>query len=343
MSKVLNVENGNYIVKVEPGENIILDTSRGQTNDDNELIGKVIINGQLDVKGTTTSIKSTDLIINDNIIVLNKYDVPTGISTVLDGTAGIEIDRGENGARVRLVWDEAITWDMGGDSGQGTFKIENDGYGILPWYTNGIKSPGTLFVDVGNEVISVTNSISYEEKCFTYVGGVITDPGTGNVAVDDDSIPNVKAVIDYVTYAFENIGTGAILSSYDTSVIAYDFEFDGDPSRIELTVDGVLKVKVDEFTVDFPGLQFTDNQIAPMNLTDNLVLAVNDGSAVVIDKTLDIKETAIGSDPTPPAEGVRLYTQTEGPGDTGIYYVNKDETKDEIISRNRSLVFSMLF
>ena len=43
MSKVLNVENGNYIVKVEPGEHIILDTSRGITNDDNELIGKVII------------------------------------------------------------------------------------------------------------------------------------------------------------------------------------------------------------------------------------------------------------------------------------------------------------
>ena len=343
MSKVLNVENGNYIVKVEPGENIILDTSRGETNDNNELIGKVIINGQLDVKGTTTSIESTDLQVSDNIIVLNKYDVPTGISTVLDGTAGIEIDRGANGSRVRLVWDEAITWDLGGDSGQGTFKIENDGYGILPWYTNGIKSPGTLFVDVGNEVISVTNSVSYEEKCFTYVGGIITDPGSGNVKVDDDSIPNVKAVVDYVDYAFENIGSGSVLSVYDTSVIAYDFEFDGNPSRIELTVDGVLKVKVDEFTVDFPGLIFTNNKIEPKNLTDPLLLTVNDGMSVVIDKTLDIVSTADGSEPNPPTDGIRIYSKDEGPGDTGLYYVNKDQTEDEIISRNRSLVFSMLF
>ena len=65
----------------------------------------------------------------------------------------------------------------------------------------------------------------------------------------------------------ENIGSGSVLSVYDTSVIAYDFEFDGNPSKIELTVDGVLKVKVDEFTVDFPGLVFTDNKIEPKNLT----------------------------------------------------------------------------
>ena len=96
MSKVLNVENGNYIVKVEPGQHIILDTSRAQVDTNGELLGKVIINGQLDVKGTTTSIQSADLVIEDNIIVLNKYQDGTGISTVLDGISGIEIDRGSS-------------------------------------------------------------------------------------------------------------------------------------------------------------------------------------------------------------------------------------------------------
>ena len=37
MSKVLSVENGNYIVKVESGKNIILDTSRGEIDSNGDL------------------------------------------------------------------------------------------------------------------------------------------------------------------------------------------------------------------------------------------------------------------------------------------------------------------
>lgn len=342
MSKVLNVENGNYIVKVEPGEHIILDTSRGYTNADNELIGKVIINGQLEVKGKTTTINSTDLNINDNIIVLNKYEDGTGISTVLEGQAGIEIDRGIDGAPARFVWDESISWELGGDTGTGTFRFENMGYGTLPIYINGIKSPGTLFVDVGNEVISVTNSIDYERKCFNYVGADIVDNGNDAI-IDDDNIPNVRALVDYMYYAFANIGTGSIISTYDTSVIAYDFDFDGDPSRVEVTVDGSLKMKFDNDHITTEGLQFTWTNIHPANPGNNLELTALNGGVIVVDHVAQINEIMPGNTPTRPTQGVRLYTSDEGPGDTGLYYVNKHETRDEMISRNRSLIFSMLF
>ena len=342
MSKVLNVENGNYIVKVEPGEHIILDTSRGLVNTDDELIGKVIINGQLEVKGKTTTINSTDLDINDNIIVLNKYKDGSGISTVLEGQSGIEIDRGSNGSRVRMVWDEAISWEMGGDRGQGTFRFEDLGYGTLPIYINGIKSPGTLFIDVGNEVISVTNSIDYERKCFNYVGADIVDNGNDAI-LDDDNIPNVRALVDYMYYAFANIGTGSIISTYDTSVIAYDFDFDGDPSRVEVTVDGDLKMTFDNDHITTRGLQFTENNIHPAMAGGNLELTAINGGVVVVDHVVEINEILPGNTPTRPTEGVRLYTSDEGPGDTGLYYVNKHETRDEMISRNRSLIFSMLF
>jgi len=342
MSKVVNVENGNYIVKVEPGEHIILDTSRGQVNASNQLIGKVIINGQLEVKGKTTTINSTDLDINDNIIVLNKYKDGSGISTVLEGQSGIEIDRGANGSRVRMVWDESIGWEMGGDRGQGTFRFEDQGYGTLPIFINGIKSPGTLFIDVGNEFISVTNSIDYERKVFNYFGTDIIDNGNDAI-LDDDAIPNARAVVDYMYYAFANIGTGSIISTYDTSVIAYDFDFDGDPSRVEVTVDGDLKLHIDETHITTKGLQFYENNIHPAQAGKDLELTAINGGVVVIDHVAQINEIAPGNDPIKPNEGVRLYTSDEGPGDTGLYYVNKDETRDEIISRNRSLVFSMLF
>ena len=342
MSKVLNVENGNYIIKIEPGKNIILDTSRGQVNDENELIGKVIINGQLDVKGTTTSIESTDLQISDNIIVLNKYEDGTGVSTVLDGTSGIEIDRGLNGARVRMVWDEAITWDLGGDSGQGTFKFENAGYGIIPIHTSGIKSPGTFYFDVGNEVISVQNSLNYEQKVFSYSGGVVYQNGNDGV-VDDDAIPNARAVADYIKFAFEELGSGNKLEMYDTNIIVYDFEFDGDPSRIEFTVDGVLKVTIDENYVTLPGIQIDGAHIYPRNASADLELSATGAGSIVVDSVLRIKEILPGNEPMEPTEGVKLFSKAPDTGDTGIYYINKDTTQDELISNNRSLVYSMIF
>ena len=62
-----------------------------------------------------------------------------------------------------------------------------------------------------------------------------------------------------------------------------------------------------------------------------------------MDHVMNIKEITPGNAPPRPDDGVSLYTADEGPGDTGVYYVNKNETRDEIISRNRSLIFSMLF
>jgi len=48
-------------------------------------------------------------------------------------------------------------------------------------------------------------------------------------------------------------------------------------------------------------------------------------------------------DPSAPDNGIKIYSKSQAGGGTGLFFVNKDNTADEIISRNRSLVFSMLF
>ena len=59
MSKILNVNTGNYTVRVANGSTITFDT--GAT-------GTTSITGNLTVAGTTTTINSTDTDIKDNII-----------------------------------------------------------------------------------------------------------------------------------------------------------------------------------------------------------------------------------------------------------------------------------
>ena len=81
MSKTLNVNSGNYTIRVASGSNIVLDTPNGNVN----------LTGNLTVAGTTTTVDSQDLSLKDNIIVLNDGESGNGITL---NTAGIQIDRG---------------------------------------------------------------------------------------------------------------------------------------------------------------------------------------------------------------------------------------------------------
>ena len=73
MSKILKVNEGDYRVKVPSGNSVILDTGT--------LTGSVVITGNLDVQGQTTTIESINTTVKDNILVLNNGDTGTnGIS-----------------------------------------------------------------------------------------------------------------------------------------------------------------------------------------------------------------------------------------------------------------------
>jgi len=65
----------------------------------------IVINGDLTVTGTTTTVNTTDLEITDNIITLNSGESGVGVTT-LDGTAGIVVDRGTK-TDYNIIFDEA--------------------------------------------------------------------------------------------------------------------------------------------------------------------------------------------------------------------------------------------
>jgi hypothetical protein len=89
-------------------------------------------------------------------------------------------------------------------------------------------------------------------------------------------------------------------------------------------------IRIQESTISAPGTNSGD-----------LVLQAQGTNSVRIDDTLMIKST--GANPAYDAIGVKLYSNTQGTGKTGLFYVNSTNTRDEIISKNRSLLFSMIF
>ena len=119
MSKVLRVTDGNYRIIVDNGPTgtIYLDTTSGSASPR----GVVVITGDLEVRGTTTTVESTVTTIADNILTLNDGEAGAGIRASFDYKAGIEIDRGSL-PTARLVFDEQSPYVAGGSSGTGVIS-----------------------------------------------------------------------------------------------------------------------------------------------------------------------------------------------------------------------------
>jgi hypothetical protein len=351
MSKVVRVKDGNYKIVVDnPSDNnggkITLDTTGGYTTDR----GLVVINGDLEVKGITTTVESTVVTLTDNIITVNYPEdpdnAPAGIPASLNYQGGLEVNRGSEPS-VKFVWDESVPYVTGGSSGTGSFIIENNAGQYVPISFNSVNSQGDLYITTPNGGINVAGTVDYEKNVLTYSGDAIVDAGEG-VIRNNDYVPNAKAMVDYVDYAL-SIYNDDNIAQEDTSVQTSDFDVSGTESNVAVTVDSIVSATFYTNRVTFSDLQIIGNEISTNDSVSNedLILSANGTGTVKIKDVIEITETPgdddILSDPSAPIEGVKIYSKTEDTGGSGIYFVNKNNTADELISRNRSLVFSMLF
>ena len=343
MSKVLRVTDGNYRVIVDNGANgtIYLDTTSGAASPR----GTVVITGDLEVLGTQTTVESSVTTIADNILTLNNGEAGAGIRASFDYKAGIEIDRGSL-PTARLVFDEQSPYVAGGNSGTGSFRFEDVNGAFLPLNVNSINAEGPLYITTPNSAINVAGTVDYEKNIFNYVGGVITDNG-GGVILNNDFIPNAQGLQDYVNYAL-SIYNDDNIASGDTEVAALDFDTTGSESRVRITVDGINSASFYTNRLSLSSIDIIDNLITTTDTNKDLILSANGPQSVIVKDALEITASPYDDDtnlPTayPPASGIKMYSATEGPGGTGLYFVNDASKSDEIISKNRALLYSMLF
>lgn len=200
--------SSDYKIKVPAGGRITLDTGNNT--------GLVFITGDLNVQGTTTTINTVNMEIEDNIILLNRGELGSSVTEV---TSGIEIDRGSNtDGNAQLLWNESMSWR---DPWTGTTrfglwvfqtKATNQVNGIR---INSIDTNGNdlALISKGTGSITVSGTTDYEEQIINY-GGMFE-------ALDDDLIPNIKAVIDRISWSILNDPSDKIRRD-DTQVIVYD-------------------------------------------------------------------------------------------------------------------------
>ncbi len=331
MSKVLRIGASDYKLSVNSGGTITLDVGNG--------VGKVVVTGNLVVQGETTTVNTSQVTIEDQILVLNKgfdadgdpIDFPAGILDNGTGrVAGIEINRGSNPSYppVRMVFDESISWydSQIGTNKSGAFSIsaDNNNNFMVGLRTNGIvtKNNADFVFSLGTGTLSIRGSSgNYEDR-----------------VTDRDDIPNVQWVDDFVVGYFET-NPPQFLKKGDS--VLQIFDESADPSTLlQLKLNNIVAAEWRPNSFETQGIRLSNNEISTTTSNQDLIISCDGTGSVVVN---DVLKLTISEDPVSEIDGIKIYAKTEAYGGSGVFFVNKENTQDELISKRKAIAYSMIF
>ena len=329
MTQVIRT-NGDYKIQATNSGSITLDSN------------EVIVTGNLTVEGTRTDVNVNNLFIEDNIINVNKGQTRSNpaVPEITLTVAGFEIDRGGvNGdGNVAFLYDNTIgAWEFVENTTAG-YDRTNSKIIVRSIVTDLTVSSGDLAL-IGDHtgVLTVPTLMAPNDYTQQVLDRADADP----ITLAADVIPNKG----YVDYAIANRAPQPSLGSDDTTVIARDKDILNDGvsvSSIQLTVDGNTNVFLYADKAIINDLEYRQNIIENTNSTGNLRLLTNGTGKLETNYAMQFDQILTASQPDAVASTTIVYSKSPGVADSGIYFVNSSK-RDELISKNKALVFSMLF
>jgi hypothetical protein len=215
--------NSNYKIQSVGGGQIILDTGLSSSDE----YGKVLILGDLDVRGASTSLTTNIVDIQDVVLTLNSGEIGPGVTgTIADpGISGLQIDRGPvvpggNTGYAHWVWDENQQWvnPKTDETVFGLWVSKTETGGLNGIQTNSITVGDTnssiYLIGAGQGILSVTGTDNYEEQVLDYAAQLAYK--------DPDIIPNIKAVEDKINYNLNNVAINQITRGGDSTISIFD-------------------------------------------------------------------------------------------------------------------------
>ena len=322
--------SGDYNIKSGEGAVITLDTGAG--------VGTTRVTGNLIVEGDTLNVSVENLNVQDNIITLNYGETGAGVTLRY---SGIEVDRGSSES-VSFLWDDNDdTWNLKQGAGYNSSRLR-----VKEILTNPDTDSGDLtLIGTGTGVIKVLGTTAYELQ-----------------VTDDDDVPNKK----YVDDAIQTNPTFQILRG-DTRAAAFDISNPIDPglfpigpyfaqpteSVIGLAVDDNIVAQFFRNRVQLAGINFFLEDPTPdtpgipdatvlqtVNTNGNIKLETNGTGKVQITYALQLDNP--GTTPAAVTNASLVYGGAVGAGSTGVFFRNTVKN-DELISKSKALVFSMIF
>lgn len=182
-----------------------------------------------------------------------------------------------------------------------------------------------------------SDSFTYENTGINIAPFIPSGTVKPNSIIDDDIIPNIRAVAELTYNVLESFSANKI-SEADTKVQTLDADVSGGTSKITFEVNGNLVAVIGEGTFSSGNIRISGNSIS--NYSNNDVL---------FDSILSIANRSQTFPPNNQAGYVKLYSKsTTGTGGTGLYFVTKATPtsstviNDELISKTKALLFSLI-
>jgi len=364
MGQFLQV-NGDYNIKAGDGAKIVLDTGPAVSG------GSVVVTGNLVVEGETVYVAATNLDVTDNIITLNSGETQEGVSLVY---SGLEIDRGFYTdstivPRSVLLYQEATdlvdreitdvhpTWFIANGSTPGPFNFNESNLKLRRILTDASTDSGDLIlIGAGTGVVKVFGTDNYEDQVThdddipnkKYVDDAIQEQPTFQIVapqLQDTRV--IIADVDITPNTSDEFGSLA----YFTNVTTYDT--DG-KSAVSFLVDGTLVAQYYEDKILFgkpgvEGFEFdgTNYEIRTETSVSDQNIYIRTSGSGKLQTNYALQLDKLSSGPTYVANSTLLYAKATGIGESGVWFVNDnadaDKRNGELISKNKALVFSMLF
>jgi hypothetical protein len=350
MGQFLRV-NGDYNIRAGDGAKITLDTGPAVSG------GSVRVTGNLIVEGDTVNVSTANLNIEDNIISLNVGEVGPGVTLLY---SGIEVQRGDTSAvtpqnNASLLYDESTdSWIIAHGTAPGPFNFDSSSLRLKQILTNSTTDSADLtLIGTGTGVVKVIGTIDYE-----------------NQVTHDDDLPNKKYVDDSIL----NNPTFQIVApqSQDTKVVIADKDISpnnsAEPgslayftattshstygeSAVSMIVDGALVGQFYNNRFEIGDLEIGGgldrNEITSRASITNENIYIRTQGTGKLQTNYAMQFEKIGTVPSYVSNNVLLYAAVPSTGTTGIYFVNDSaevaKQNGELISKNKALVFSMLF
>jgi len=329
MTKVVNVSDGDYILRVQPNGNIILDT---QWNTTTLKYGTVTILGNLDVKGTNSYIETQNTQIRDNILQLNVGQTGNGISAANAYISGVEILRGSYSAAQVIFSEQVPHYDpITSTTVNGTFVMRTaDG-----------KLSGLQVASIAN---SGTTDFVFDMQNSTNVIRVANASGgyENNVNNDNDLI-NRKYLYNYVAASGGVATVDRIYFPISGGIGSSTSSIEAFGSSIVFQISQLTRARLDAGGLSIDNINAYQNTITNTG-AHNLVLTTSSGYSVEVATVLALDDQTWNT-PAYSSGNTKLYSSsTVGAGGTGLYFTNNQaaQTPDELISRRRAVALSIL-
>lgn len=328
MSEFLQT-NGDYNIKVREGGVVKIDVGPPSAG------GNVVITSDLIVQGDTLTVEAENLNVRDNIIQLNFGEEGAGVSLRY---SGLQIDRGTLDPASFFFDENDDSFNLATGSPTGTFNYANSTL-KLKKITTDTSNPDLVLIGYGNGVISVQGTSSYENQVTQeyhipnkkYVDDSIRDNPTFQI-IDDNTrvIVSDKEVAGSLAYLTSNTG----YSTFGESAVSF-------------VIDGALNSQFYANRTVIQGLEFNQNEPDGPTIinTDtgnpNINLITFGTGKVKTNYAVELQQIAV--DPAYVNNSTIAYAKQPSIGDTGLFFRNTNNNTDELISKNKALLFSMIF